>query len=203
GCLDRVETALRGAATDRARDVDLEMAANLRRLVLRDFPADTSDGLDAVARGFNARDRSMYENLRWQLARLPRGAKVIVWCANNHAAKELRSVPGLERRVPLGSYIHRDFGDAAFAAATTAYAGSYALGRHPAQTWPPAPPGSLESRTLQGDVVPARYLPARWLRQFGPVPSRVLGTTFATAAWAHVLDGVVVFRDDALPHPLP
>ncbi len=198
GCLDRVESAVRSAPAGAEHEDALAMAENLRRLISRDFPEDTTD---AFTRSGNARDRSMYENFHWLLARLPRRSKVIVWCATPHAAKALGGVPRFEPRVPLGSYVRRQLGSRSFALAFSEYAGAYAFGRRPPTSLPPAPPGSLEARAFEGNNLEVRYLDARRLAALGPLPARALGTDFTTAAWDGVFDGLVIIRDEHPPHP--
>lgn len=203
GCLDRIDARLaRTKATDAAwRDDDAAMIASLRRLLDRDFQ-DAPAGTVAGSLWDNERDRSMYLNFHWLLSQLPPHSKVIVWAATVHAAKELSSVAGDEKRVPMGFFIRRDFGKRAFALGFSADSGSYAFVGQPARQLSPAPPDSLEARSFAGRDTDTVYLSARELRKMGPIAARPLGTSFSTARWDEVLDGLVIFRHERTPEYL-
>ncbi|HEX4064955.1 MAG TPA: erythromycin esterase family protein [Acidobacteriaceae bacterium] len=217
GCLNRIDARLattqtitqtRAQTTVRTtgqtgeaawRNDEAAMIASLRRSFARDFPEDVPAGTDATTWGTNARDRSMYLNFRWLLAQLPPHSKVIVWAATPHVAKELSTVPGDEKGTPLGFYIRRDFGDRAFVLGFSAYSGSYAFVRQPVRELSPAPANSLEGRSFAGRDAAAVYLSRNALRKMGPIAARPLGTTFVTARWDAVLDGLVIFRRERAP----
>jgi erythromycin esterase-like protein len=179
----------------------LAMVESLRRQFDRNFQ-NVPAGMDANTLGTNERDRSMYLNFHWLLSRLPPGSKVIVWTATVHAARELSNVPGDASRIPFGFYIHRDFGSRAFTLGFSAYSGSYAMVGQPERQLSPAPPGSLEGQSFARRAGNAVYLSRRDLRRIGPIPARPLGTTFTTAPWDQVLDGLVIFRQEQAPHYL-
>jgi erythromycin esterase-like protein len=124
---------------------------------------------------------------------------VIVWTANTHAAKDVSSVPGQEQRVPLGSYIRREFKSEAFSLGFSAYSGTYAMGRQPVRSLPAAPANSLEGRAVADGASDPRYFNLSQLRELGSIPARPLGLDFKTASWSDVLDGVVVFREERPP----
>jgi len=133
--------------------------------------------------GFNARDRAMHQALQWHVARLPRDSKIIVWCATIHAAKSLRGVPGSAEFVPLGSYVNRDFGDAAATIGISALGGSYGRGKGPATELVPAPAASLEARAFTGDgSSDVGYLGRADLAQYGPGTARPLDYSKLVAA---------------------
>lgn len=199
GCLDNIHARIAGASDDPRREGNTAMIASLRRLFDRDFEGAPPAGMDAETRDTNARDWSMYLNLRWLLSRLPPHSKVIVWTATTHAAKELHSVPGDERRVPLGAFLQRDFGKRGFVLGFSAYSGSYAFVHQPVRELRQAPENSLESRSFaekDGDVA---YLSRRELRQEGPIAARPLGLSFVTTRWDEVMDGLVIFRQEHAP----
>ena len=197
-CIGLVSARLSESRQTPAGQYRADMLENLKRVLARDF-ADGATGPYDAARDFNARDRSMYANFRWLLSRLPRGSKVIVWTAVVHAAKDLSAVPGDENRVPLGSYVRRDFASDAFALGISALAGTYALGRQPVRTLPAAPPGSLEARAFAGNTFDVSYLSAAQLEAIGRAPARLAGPDFRTAQWSRVLDGLIVFREERPP----
>jgi erythromycin esterase-like protein len=186
GCLDRVE----------GREEDAAMVDSLKRLFARDFRADLPQGSGTRVRDGNDRDRSMFTNFRWLMARLPPDSKVIVWAATTHVAKDLTGVSGSEGVVSFGSYVRKEWGDRAFALGFSAYSGSYAMTGQPVRQLSAAPENSLDARTSAGD---ASYIPFSELRQLGSIPARALGAGFKTARWDDVVDGMVVFREERPP----
>ena len=200
-CVDKMEPGVTRRADVATRDADLAMLQNLRRTLARDF--GQGSGVDEATRTFNDRDRSMYENFQWWVARVPAPAKVIVWTATNHAAKSLRGVPGLERSISLGSYIQSEYGSDAFALGFSALSGSYAMGRRPARSLAPAPGNSLEHLVLDRDTVDAKYVGRGELKRFGSLPARPIGADVKEADWSSVFDGLVVLREERPPQPTP
>jgi len=186
GCLDRVDGS----------EYDAAMVDGLKRLFARDFRADVPAGADTRMQDGNDRDRSMYLNFRWLLARLPAHSKVIVWAATTHVAKELSGVSGAEGEVSFGSYVRRQFGDRAFTLGFSAYSGSYAMTGQPVRQLSAAPENSLEGRTSADG---ASYVSLSELRKMGAIPGRALGAGFKTARWDEVVDGMVVFREERPP----
>jgi erythromycin esterase-like protein len=178
GCLERVKGS----------DYDAAMVDSLKRLFARDFRADVPSGAD--------RDRSMYANFQWLMARLPAHSKVIVWAATTHVAKDLSGVNGNEGAIPFGSYVHNEFKDGAFALGFSAYSGSYAMTGQPVRQLSPAPDDSLDARAIANGEI---YLSSSELRKLGAIPGRALGTAFKTAQWDNVVDGIVVFREERAP----
>jgi erythromycin esterase-like protein len=186
GCLNRVEGSLYEAA----------MVDSLKRLFARDFRADVSAGADTRVQDGNDRDRSMYGNFQWLMARMPANSKVIVWAATTHVAKEVSGVSGTEGMVPFGSYVRREFGDRAFALGFSAYSGSYAMTGQPVRQLSAAAEDSLDARTTAtGDT----YVSLAELRKMGAIPGRALGERFKTARWDEVVDGMVEFREERPP----
>lgn len=195
GCLTEIKTAV----SERARSTPADEAAAMA--IAWQSAIEASDPALSRSAGFNARDRAMYQALQWHVARLPRGSKIIVWCATLHAAKSLRGVPGLAELVPLGSYVNRDFGDAAAAIGVSALGGSYGRGKASATELSPAPADSLEARAFTGDgSSDVGYLGRADLAQYGPGTARPLDYGKPMAApWHEVIDGLVVLREE---HPL-
>lgn len=197
GCLDQIGAA---ASASRSADTtyDLAMLRSLRRRFAGDFAPDIP-GVDPRIQGFNDRDRSLYQNFQWLMSRLPAQSKVIVWAATNHAAKDLSGVPGQERLVSLGSYIHREFDTGAFALGFSAYSGSYAMVRQPARQWSVAPKTSLEGQAFATGSSDTRYLNSAQLTKVGSIAARPTSAEFKTAKWDEVLDGIVIFREERPP----
>ena len=205
GCLDRIEARLSqpGESKSPWAEEDRSMIDSLKRNLARDFPEEVAKGADPDVTWTNERDRSMYLNFQWLLSRLPSHSKVIVWAATVHTAKELSGVEGFEGRVPLGSYIRRDFGNRAFSLGFSAYSGRYAFVGKPVQQLSATPDTSLEWRAFANRDSDTVYISLKQLRKFGPVGARPLGPSFKTARWDGVLDGLVVFREERAPGYLP
>jgi erythromycin esterase-like protein len=190
GCLERVDgSEYHGAMLD-----------SMKRLFARDFRADVPAGADTRVRDGNDRDRSMYLNFRWLMARLPAHSKVIVWAATTHVAKDLSGVSGDEGMISFGSYVRREFGDRAFALGFSAYSGSYAMTGQPVRQLSAAPDDSLDGR---GIADRESYVSSGELRKMGAIPGRALGAGFKTARWDEVVDGMVVFREERPPEFMP
>lgn len=204
GCLDRIEARLspEGESKPPWAEEDRAMIDSLRRSLARDFLKPAAKGVDSDTTWMNERDRSLYLNFKWLLSRLPSHSKVIVWAATVHTAKDLSGVSGLESRVPLGSYIRRDFKERAFSLGFSAYSGSYAFVGQPVRQLSAAPVTSLEWQSFVNRDSDTVYVPLEQLRKFGSVEARPLGTDFKAARWYDVLDGLVVFREERAPQYL-
>jgi erythromycin esterase-like protein len=191
-CLTDIQAALsrRGSAAASAAE-HAAMAASLGRFIERSFAEGGA--------GFDARDRSMFLNLQWLSSRLPPQSKVIVWCHNVHAAKDLSGVSGRGAMVPLGAHVHRAFGERAAAVGFSAYSGGYARVRKPVTELPIAPADSLEGRAFAPPGGDLRYLDREQLARFGAISARLMNYKFATASWSQVFDGLVVFRREQPP----
>jgi erythromycin esterase-like protein len=186
-CLAAMRAAWQASSADAGlRNERLEMIANVERNIDRDF-ADTK-GIVA------GRDRSMYLNFRWLAAGLPRGAKIVVWAANQHIARDAALDPDFTPGGDLGAYIHRAYGNRAFALGFSAASGAYRWARGDTRTIPAAAPGSLEALLLSGNGEAAYAGPAR-LAALGTRPGAVFDFRKpSTARWAALFDGIVVFR---------
>jgi len=191
-CLEHIGTAI-GSSHAANAPLDAVMIRNLTRSFRRDFPAARDSG---VVQLVNARDRSMYENFAWYTSWLPAGSKIIVWAATTHVAKTLASVPGREGFVPLGTYIHSDYGSRAFAVGFSAYAGTYGMANQPPRELLLAPDSTLEARALARSGAQEHYLGTAELEAAGVIAARPMGATFARARWSDVLDGLVVLRKE-------
>ena len=199
GCLDKMEPKVSLPSDGAAHEYELAMIENLKRTFARDFMNDVPSGADLATQTFNDRDQSMYMNFRWLMSRLPAKSKVIVWTATSHAAKDLSGVPEQEKRVSLGSYIHRDFKGQAFVLGISAYSGTYGMARQPVRPLSAAPANSLEGQAFDSGDSDTRYLDAGQIRKHGSILARPLGPDFKTANWGDVLDGLVIFREERPP----
>jgi erythromycin esterase-like protein len=201
GCLEGIETRLSQVQARVApwREYDRAMIESLKRSLARDFRQDLPKGADERILDENDRNRSMHLNFRWLLSRLPSHSKVIVWAATTHLAKDLSGVGGVEGIVPLGSYIRRDFKERAFALGFSAYSGSYAMAGQPVRQLSVAPDTSLEGKAFAARDSDIIYLSLKELRKFGSIAARPLGSSFKTARWNEVLDGLLIFREEQPP----
>jgi erythromycin esterase-like protein len=178
------------------------MVESLKSLFGWDFRQNFPKDVDESILDRNDRDHWMYMNFQWLLSRLPAHSKVIVWAANVHVAKDLSGVPGEETLVPFGFYVRREFKSRAFALGFSAYSGSYAMTGQPVRQLSVAPDDSLEAQALAGRDSDTIYISLKQLRKFGSVAARPLGTSFSTARWDDVLDGLLVFREERAPEYL-
>lgn len=194
-CLTEIEAAASRQARSTPADEAAVLAAAWQSAIAASDPA-LSPGA-----AFNTRDQAMHRALQWHIARLARDSKIIVWCATVHAARSLRGVPGRAGFVPLGSYVHRDLGDAAAAIGISALGGSYGRGKAPATALVPAPAASLEARAFTGDGSrELAYVGSADLAQYGAGIARALDYGKLTEApWHEILDGLLVLREE---HPL-
>ena len=200
GCWKELEAAATPGTLQRVR--------NLERL----FTRQIADMSQAPARpggpqdwsGYNDRDHSMFMNLEWLLSQSARPRKAIVWLATLHAAKDLEGLDTDERhRIPLGAYVHEKFGAQSFVLGFSARSGSYSLGGSArTQTLAPAVADSLEDWAFLSHTGDTRYLDGRQLRDFGSRVARPLTYAWMTASWATVMDGLLIFREEAPPHPV-
>ncbi|WP_244221777.1 erythromycin esterase family protein [Corallococcus exercitus] len=205
GCWKEVGEVLSGpgAGANPRLQGQLQMVRNLERFFTREAMEHASGTPDW--RGHDDRDHSMFMNLEWLLSQSPNPRKAIVWTATVHAAKDLRGVDANERhRTPFGSYVHERFGDQSFVLGFSAGSGSHSLGSS-GRIYPlaPAPADSLEGQVLSGHTSNTRYLEGHQLRDLGPRVARPLTYAWMTAPWATVMDGLLIFREETLPHPLP
>jgi len=175
------------------------MVDSLKRNFARNFTEDDFTKSGQAVAWDNDRDRSMYLNFEWLLSRLPPHSKVIVWAATVHLAKDVSGVSGWKGSVPLGSDLHREFGNRAYSVGFSANSGSYAFTHQPVSQLSVAPTTSLEGQAFANRDTDTVYLSREQLRRLGPVAARPLGTNFKTARWDAVLDGLVIFREERAP----
>ena len=188
-CLTDIRAAaVKHDATRETLEVE-HMASNLVRYL------DMANGND-----FNVRDHAMFDNLRWQLARMPKDTKVIVWCASVHAAKA--AMPGSDD-IPMGRYIHDTYKEHAAAVGFSALSGSFGRPGKTPSVLATAAPKSLEGRVLaiDGNFDEIHYVDYPTLARFGTITARALNYQQPQAAdWARLLDGLVVLREEQPQH---
>lgn len=182
--------ATRAAALPAAEDnrVTAVMASNLVEYL------GLSEESEPIA-GFDRRDRAMHQNFAWHVARLPRDAKIIVWCASVHAAKTLQGVH--DAWTPLGQWVHRAYGHRAAAVAFSAWSGHFGRPGKPPAALPTAEPDSLEAAAIGSSEADSVYLDHRALRALSSKPARMLDYRKSQSAdWARLFDAVIVLREE-------
>lgn len=169
-----------------AEEAEREAEGELLRARAANLSSDLRRVLGEPSRSFDRRDAAMAENLSWHLERLAPDARVVVWCANVHAAKSIPSSVGPELH-PLGSLAVERFGDDVFAVGFTSRDGAFTERRKVVRTLEPAPADSVEARVPEDAP---RWVPADELRE--PMPARLLSPSFSTARWSEAFDAVIV-----------
>ncbi len=144
------------------------------------------------------RDRAMYQNFRWLADRLGPRAKIIVWTATAHAAKDATAYPPFATVKALGAYIHEIYGDNAFALGFSARSGAFRWSRKTNRPIATPQDGSLEASV--GGGAATGYLDRTQLRKLGVVPGGSFDHIPHPVDWAKSLDGVIVFDEERPPH---
>jgi erythromycin esterase-like protein len=147
---------------------------------------------------FAARDHAMYDNFVWHRYRLPKGAKIIVWCATIHASKDGGALK--KDYVSMGSLIHRSLGDRAVTIGFSALSGSIGRRGKPPVDLADMPPDSLEGRVFAGSKDDIRYVGSKRLQAFGKIAARPVDYGEPKSLdWGSELDGMVVLRRERPP----
>lgn len=192
---DAARASLRACLAEVAAAGDAEqrdMTANIGRWLGREGLE-----LNPMVQG---RDRSMFLNLKTLIDSLPPDARVVVWTANSHAARDARTLPVFSDGPNLGSLASDAWGDRVFALGFGAAGGAYRRMARTPQDIPPAAPGSLEARALADPAVEVAYLGASALDALPSVPGGALDhRSPSTEEWRDIYDGVVVFRTERPP----
>lgn len=196
-CANAMRSGIEHAGKSRLADSEAALIAeNLSRM------ASMID-VDEVEAA-NLRDRAMADNAAWALARLPKGAKAIVWTSGRHAAKSLPDVS--KARVPMGAHLQRTLGERMLAIGFSAATGRVGHPGAAPQGLAPLPADALEARALGDSTLPLRYLDRAQLALMGTVVARPLDLTrLQSADWSLVFDGLVVLREERpveRPRPL-
>ncbi len=176
-------------AEQTARDNEQrQMLRSLGRWIGRDLLDD--------AEMVRERDRSMFENFRWLSTRLPRSAKIIVWGATIHLAKDASATPYFPASGNLGSRVRAMYGKAAYALGFSALEGAYRVGGRDQRQLPAAPAGSLEVQTIAAADADqdAVYVGPGRLARFGRISAAAFRHEYQRTDWSLALDGIVVFR---------
>ena len=151
----------------------------------------------------HARDRDMARNVEALVDALPADAKVVVWTANSHAARDASAHELFGDQSNMGHLLDVRFGTDLFAVGVTAAGGSYRYTVREARPIPAAAPGSLEATALAGSSAEVVWIGSEALSALPPM----MGSGFdharpVTAEWGRVFDGLVVFRAERPPYRL-
>ena len=194
-CLAEVVTTI-----EQGPSRDDPAGALLRRAALALSTGIARDFLDA-REGFAQRDKAMFENLQWQMART--GARrVLIWTHNLHAAREIVSKEGAVFHDGLGSLVAARYGEKAYALGIGARSGSYAMGRRAPSAIPSMDADALESRVL-GDDTTLRFASGDALRKWGRRTGHLFNYEAIQTDWSQSFDGVLVFAEEHPPTRTP
>lgn len=198
-CVGDITQSVSTAPDTRVRADQLEMLRNIALFTQADARFDRADASGQPTAFIAVRDYAMYLNFRWLAGRLPATAKIIVWSATSHIAKDATADPSFANLRNLGSYLHADYGDRAFALGFSAQGGAYRYSRKNDKPLDAPPPDSPEATPLpKGDG--AIYLGPARLAQIGNAPGAAFGHAYHIANWPRALDGLIVFRAEYPPH---
>jgi erythromycin esterase-like protein len=141
-------------------------------------------------RGAPDRDMTMFRNVLWHLKRLPPDAKVIIWTATVHGARQQGDLADK----PLGERLHDQWGSQLGTVGVTAFSGQSSMAGRPPTPLVAASRQSLEGRAMRSGASVA-YIDAASLGNYGEVESRLFGK-FSVADWSTRFDGVIVVREE-------
>ncbi len=181
------------ACLSSAKNQQPKTAANylIEQLLMENFKVNL---LPIKAQSFpNNRTGMMFKNFQWQKSELPKDAKIIVWTASVHAAKQ----QGTIKQAPLGSLLTEQYGTQVTAIGFSAYSGESSMAGMPVKPIEAAPEDSLEAQVLnsKNDWV---FFDNKQLSDYGQIQSRLFGQ-FRTEQWDQYFDGVVVFKKEKAP----
>ncbi len=148
---------------------------------------------------YNLRDRQMAANLSWLANVAYPEERIIVWAATSHIIKDRTVVETTVApdMIPMGSYIHREFGRDAYVLAFSAYQGrTSSFARREVYDHDPAPADSIEARIAARGHEYA-FVGRRGLQRLfgGQQVGLFLGFAPMKALWPQVIDGVLFIKD--------
>jgi erythromycin esterase-like protein len=197
-CVEDMTRAVDAAPDTPTRAERREMLRNIAVFTEADALLGRTDPSGQPTGFIAARDHAMYRNFRWLAGRLPPAAKIIVWSATAHIAKDATADPAFANLRNFGSYLHADYGARACAVGVSAQSGAYRYSRRndrPLDTPPPGSPEAIAS-TSNGTA----YLGPAQLAKIGNAPGAAFGHAYHPANWNRALDGLIVFGTEYPPH---
>lgn len=141
----------------------------------------------------NDRDQAMFESFQWLKNQLPKQAKVIVWMANMHVAKEN---PYQQPIFSTGRYVAKEYGDNLSSIAITAYQATLSdIGGNPMEI------GEAKSDSLEAKAVKNKkelvYFNHERLKKLGNIDARIVSYQKPfNADWSKYFDGVLIVEKD-------
>jgi erythromycin esterase-like protein len=196
-CLSEIDAVVATARLDDPKD-----RAEYRSLVAAFGRTLNHDTLGQTQR-IHARDRDMARNVEALVDTLPADARVVVWTANSHAARDASAHELFGDQSNMGHLLDVRFGTDLFTVGFTAAGGSYRYTVREARPIPVAAPGSLEATALSHASDEVVWVGPEALSALPPT----VGSAFdhnrpVTAEWGLVFDGLVVFRTERPPYRL-
>ncbi len=196
-CLSEIDAVVATARLDDPKD-----RAEYRGMIAAFGRTLNHDTLGHPGR-IHARDRDMARNVEALVDALPADARVVVWTANSHAARDASTHELFGDQSNMGHLLDVRFGTDLFAVGVTAAGGAYRYTVREARPIPAAAPGSLEAAALAGSSAEVVWIGSEALSALPPM----VGSAFdharpVTAEWGRVFDGLVVFRTERPPYRL-
>lgn len=195
-CLSEIGHSLETAGPDDGQDrADLRsMIAGFERALERDFVGPDN--------GAGIRDRAMAMNVEAIVGALPPRAKVVVWAANIHAARDASATRTFRDQPNMGALLHRRFGEDAFSVGFTAAGGAFRHVSGTDQVIEPAAPDALEVRALTEPSAQVVWLDSAGLAALPASGGRVFDDPSRPVRWSKAFDAMVVFRTERPPYRL-
>lgn len=196
-CLSEIDAVVASARLDDPRE-----RTEYRGMIAGFGRALDQDLLGQPAR-IHARDRDMARNVEALVDALPADARVVVWTANTHAARDASAHELFGDQSNMGHWLDIRFGTDLFTVGFSAAGGAYRYTVREARPVPTAAPGSLEAVALAGPSADVVWVGSEALSALPPT----VGSAFdhnkpVVAEWGLVFDGLVVFRTERPPYRL-
>lgn len=196
-CLSEIDAVVATARLD-----DPKERAEYRSIIAAFGRTVNHDTLGQTQR-IHARDRDMARNVEALVDALPADARIVVWTANTHAARDASAHELFGDQSNMGHRLDVRFGSDLFTVGFTAAGGSYRYTVREARPIPAAAPGSLEAAALAGSSADVVWIGSEALSALPPT----VGSAFdhnrpVVAEWGQVFDGLVVFRTERPPYRL-
>ena len=193
------DVALKEALKSCLREVESEIGAD-QQLQLMNLQAWLTNDGAAQQELIRSRDRMMAENASRFIDHLAKPAKVVIWTANGHAARDTSAMADYGSSDNLGAALSQRYGNKVFSMATTACGGEYrwSAGSNKAVATPPA--DSLEALYCKGKTDVSTFVGSRALKRADVTSAGFYGHSQTRANWADAFDGVLLLNVEYAPH---
>lgn len=145
-----------------------------------------------------ARDAMMADNVIRHIEAAGRGAKVVIWTHNAHAATSSIGQAGVTTDT-LGSLLRSRFGMQVYALAVTARDGSFRWSRNMNRPLERMPIDSIEAVSSGKSPSKSTFVSHRALRRMGNRPAAVFHHSYRSAVWSDAFDGMLVLNAEHPP----